>query len=177
MARKEIPFDMLRVRPHHLWNSQWLLLTVGDFKARKFNAMTVGWGSLGTMWGRPFAQTVVRPTRYTYQFLKQCNTFTLCAFPSEYRQALQLLGTRSGRDGDKIAQAGLTPIASTQVAAPGFAEADLIIECRQLYWDDLEPSHFLDSKINGHYPKQDYHRVFFGEILAIWGTDTYRADS
>lgn len=173
MTRKPISFDDLLTRPHHLWSKQWLLLTSGDFGTRHFNAMTVGWGSLGTMWSQPFAQVVVRPTRHTYGFMERYGTFTLCAFPDGYRKALNLLGTKSGRDGDKIAEAGLTPIASTQVAAPGFAEANLIIECRKVYWQDMDPAHFLDPAINQNYAKRDYHRIYFGQIVAISGDGAY----
>jgi len=175
MTRALIPFDELLVRPHHLWNEQWLLLTAGDFAARHFNTMTVGWGSLGTMWNRPFAQVVVRPIRYTHEFMDRYDTFTLCAFPEAYRQALNLLGTKSGRHGDKIAESGLTPIPSTQVATPGFAEAELILECRKIYRADFDPTHFLDPRIEKNYPQKDYHTVYFGEILAIWGEELYRA--
>jgi len=173
MARKPIPFYDLQVNIHHLWDRQWLLLTSGDFAAGQFNTMTVAWGSLGVMWSRPFAQVVVRPTRHTYQFMNQYDTFTLCAFPEAYRKALQITGTRSGRDGNKIAEAGLTPIVSTQVAAPGFAEADLIVECRKMYWQDMDPAHFLDPAIEKHYPAKDYHRIYFGEVVAIYGTEAY----
>jgi flavin reductase (DIM6/NTAB) family NADH-FMN oxidoreductase RutF len=172
--RVPIPFDEFLVKAHHLWAKQWLLLTAGDFAGGRFNTMTVGWGSVGTMWGRPFAQVVVRPIRYTYEFIERYDTFTLCAFPQRYRRALNLLGTKSGRDGDKIAEAGLTPVASTQVAAPGFAEADLILECRKIYWDDMAPSRFLDPTIEGNYPNKDYHRIYFGQILAIYGAGHYR---
>ena len=175
MTRTPIPFDELLVKTHHLWDKQWLLLTSGDFSAGRFNTMTVGWGSLGTMWGRPFAQVVVRPIRYTYQFVEEHDTFTLCAFPEDCRSALQLLGTKSGRDVDKIAEAGLTPIASTRIAAPGFAEAELIIECRKIYWDDLDPARFLNPDIKRHYPQKAYHRIYFGQIVAIWGERSYRA--
>ncbi len=174
-TREAISFDQLLVQAHHLWDTQWLLLTCGDFSTGEFNGMTVGWGSFGTMWSKPFAQVVVRPIRYTYGFMERYDTFTLCAFPPEYRSALQLMGTKSGRDGDKIAQAQITPIESSQVAAPGYEEAELVVECRKLYWDDLEPSHFLDPTIENSYPQQQYHRVYFGEIVAIWGTEGYRA--
>ena len=174
LNRQPIPFDDLQVRTHHLWNKQWLLLTAGDFEAGRFNSMTIGWGSLGTMWGRPFAQVVVRPTRYTYEFMEKYDSFTVCAFSEIYRKALQLLGTKSGRDGDKIAEAGISPIASTQVAAPGFAEAELILECRKVYWSDMDPARFLDSGIGDNYPHQHYHRIYFGEIVAIMGKSSYR---
>ena len=80
LNRQPIPFDDLQVRTHHLWNKQWLLLTAGDFEAGRFNSMTIGWGSLGTMWGRPFAQVVVRPTRYTYEFMEKYDSFTVRVF-------------------------------------------------------------------------------------------------
>jgi flavin reductase (DIM6/NTAB) family NADH-FMN oxidoreductase RutF len=171
--RKSIPFHNLKVKIHHLWDKQWLLLTSGDLALDEFNTMTVAWGSLGVMWGRPFAQVVVRPTRYTYQFINRHDTFTLCAFPEARRKALQLLGTKSGRDGDKIAEAGLTPIHSTLIPAPGFAEADLIIECRKMYWQDMDPSHFLFPDIERVYSGQNYHRIYFGEVVAIQGTEAY----
>jgi flavin reductase (DIM6/NTAB) family NADH-FMN oxidoreductase RutF len=173
MKRKPISISDFRVKIHHLLDDQWLLLTSGDFEKRHFNTMTISWGSLGIMWGRPFAQVVVRPTRYTYQFMNQYDTFTLCAFPAEHRPALQLLGTKSGRDGDKIAESGLSPIASTQVAAPSFAEAELIIECQKIYWQDMEPAQFLDASIEKVYAARDYHRIYFGEIVALVGTEAY----
>jgi flavin reductase (DIM6/NTAB) family NADH-FMN oxidoreductase RutF len=174
MTREAIPLNELRVRPHHLWSEQWLALACGDFAAGQFNAMTVAWGSLGTMWNRPFVQVVVRPVRYTYQFMERYDTFTLSAFGEQHRAALQLLGSKSGRDGNKILEAGLTPIASAKVAAPGFAEAELILECRKMYFQDYDPAHFLAPDILANYPQKDYHRVYFGELLAVWGEKAYR---
>jgi len=167
MIRDKLDINEFTVKTHHLWAEQWLLLASGDFAEGKFNTMTVGWGSLGTMWGKPFAQVVVRPTRYTFEFMEQYPSFTLCAFPAAYHDALQLLGSKSGRDGDKIAESGLTPSASTQVAAPCFEEAELVIECRKIYWDDIDPANFLDPAIDWNYPARDYHRIYFGEIAAV----------
>jgi flavin reductase (DIM6/NTAB) family NADH-FMN oxidoreductase RutF len=174
MKREPIPADSLNVRIHHLWDAQWFLLTAGDFATRAFNTMTVSWGSLGTIWNRPFAQVVVRPGRHTFGFIERHPTFTLCAFPDQCRDALSLLGTKSGRDGDKIAEAGLTPQAATVVAAPVFAEAELAIECRKIYSDDFDPARFLDPAIDDNYPRKDYHRIYYGEIVAVTGTAQYR---
>ncbi|MDZ4159574.1 MAG: hypothetical protein U1B80_07275, partial [Anaerolineaceae bacterium] len=139
VERTPIAVEDLLAQPVSLWSRQWLLLSSGDFAAGDYNCMVVGWGALGRMWKRPLALAVVRPTRYTFQFINRYDTFTLCAFPESCRPALDLLGTRSGRDGNKIAAAGLTPVAATQVAAPVFAEAELTLECRKLYWDDVHP--------------------------------------
>lgn len=173
MEHHSIPYDTFFVKAHALWAKQWLVLTAGDFHTGHFNAMTVAWGSFGTMWSKPFVQVVVRPTRYTYEFIEKYDTFTVCGFSEQHRQALQLLGTKSGRDGDKIAEAGLTPIAASHVAAPGFAEAELVVECRKIYWDDFDPKRFLDPTIERNYPLKDYHRIYYGEVIAISGEKSY----
>lgn len=174
MERKPIDVKALSVQSYSLFEEQWLLLTSGDFAAGDFNTMTISWGSLGVMWNKPFVQVVVRPGRYTYGFIERYDTFSLCALPEQYHQALSLLGTKSGRDGDKIAESGLTPTAASRIAAPVFAEAELVLECRKMYWQDLDPQHFLSPDIARNYPRLDYHRAYFGEILAVSGIDRYR---
>ncbi len=175
MERKQIQFDDYSGKPFFLYDKQWLLLTSGDFSKASFNCMTISWGSIGIMWNKPFVQTVVRPTRYTWEFMNKHDTFTLCAFAKEQRAALDLLGSKSGRDGDKIKESGLTPVASSIVAAPSYAEAILALECRKMYWQDYDHTHFLLPEIEERYPNQDYHRIFFGEILAIMGVDQFLA--
>lgn len=164
------PIDLKEFSPRifHLFDDQWLLLTCGDFSRKHFNTMTVSWGSMGIIWNRPFAQVLVRPTRYTVEFMNRYDSFTLCSFGPAHHGALTMLGTMSGRDGDKISASGLTPVASQTVASPAFAEADMILECRKLFWQDIDPSHFMDPAIEKHYPEKDYHRMFFGEITAGW---------
>ncbi len=171
------PIEFTRFAPSvfQLFDRQWLLLTAGDFARGEFNTMTISWGSIGVVWGRPFVQVFVRPTRHTFQFMESYGSFTVTAFPEQYRQALNVLGVRSGREGNKIAEAGLTPVAATEVAAPAFAEAELVIECRKLYRDALEPAGFLDPQVEVNYPKKDYHGTYFGEILAIRGEAKFRA--
>ena len=169
MTRKLIPTDEFAIDIHKYWNDRWFLLTGGDFQKKHFNTMTVAWGSMGIMWGKPFAQVVVRMSRFTLEFLEKYDSFTLCAFAPERRDTLLMLGSKSGRDSDKIKESGLTPIGSAKVAAPGFAEAELIVEARKMYWQDMAPAQFLDPTIEKQYPNKDYHRIYFGEVLAIWG--------
>ena len=172
--RRTVEPDSFVINPVRLWN-EWLLLTGGDYSRGSFNTMTVAWGSLGVMWGRPFAQVVVRPTRYTFGFMERFETFTLSRFPSSCKEALSLLGRVSGRDGDKISQAGLHPTASLCVAAPSFKEAELVIECRAIYRDELRPEGFRNPDIASNYDG-DYHRVYFGEIIAVSAADTVATD-
>jgi flavin reductase (DIM6/NTAB) family NADH-FMN oxidoreductase RutF len=173
IPRIPISIEQLSVQPYPLWDQQWFLLAAGDLKIEKYNVMTVSWGSFGVMWDKPVAQVVVRPHRYTFEFMEQFPTFTLSAFPAAYHAALEHLGTVSGRDEDKIKEAKLTPRSAAIAAAPVFAEAELVIECRKLYWHDFEPEHFLDAAIARNYPRKDYHRVYYGEIIAVSGTPAY----
>lgn len=168
-----IPIDKFTVKAYDIWHRKWLLLASGNFKEGNYNCMTIGWGSIGTMWNKPFVQVVVRPTRYTYEFMEKYDTFTLTAFPEQYRNAIKLLGRKSGRDTDKIEESGLTAMASETIEAPSFREAELSIECRKIYWQDFDSDNFLDPAIHGSYPKKDYHRVYFGEILEVYGTNDY----
>ncbi|MBD3378441.1 flavin reductase family protein [candidate division KSB1 bacterium] len=165
MQWETIPQSSFTTKIFDLWDRQWFILTAGDSK--EYNAMTVAWGSLGIMWQKPFAQVVVRPTRHTYQFMEKYDTFTLSAFPEKYRDKLQYLGRASGRDEDKITISGLSPKPSTIINAPGFHEAHLILECKKIYWQDMDANQFLDDRINKLYPKKDFHRIYFGEILTI----------
>jgi flavin reductase (DIM6/NTAB) family NADH-FMN oxidoreductase RutF len=177
MTRQSITIYELVMQPFKQFDKCWFLLTTGDFSTGQFNSMTVSWGSIGYIWRRPIMHVVVRPTRHTFQFMETHDSFTLCAFSEEHRDALSLLGTKSGRDGDKIKESGLTPIASVITAAPGYDEAELIIECRKIYWGDIDPQHFLAEDISQHYELSDYHRFYYGEILHISGEDHYRAHS
>ncbi len=176
MALQPIKFMQFSPQVFQLFDRQWMLLTGGDFARGEFNTMTISWGSLGIIWGRPMVQVFVRPTRHTHQFMERFDTFTVTAFPDQYRAALNVLGVKSGRDGNKIAEAGLTPVAASEVAAPAFAEAELVIECRKIYRDALEPKGFLDPQIESNYPQKDYHSVYFGEIVAIRGEAKYRVE-
>lgn len=120
------------------------------------------------MWNKPFVQVVVRPTRYTFEFMQKYPDFTVCAFPKTYHKALQLLGARSGRDGDKIAKAGITPCKGVGACSPVFEEANLIFECRKMYSDVFRPQQFIDPTIERNY-NNDYHHIYYGEILSVSG--------
>lgn len=174
MELNQIPIKELSLKPYSLWEDQWFLLCAGDYSLKRFNSMTVSWGSIGVMWNKPFVKVVVRPTRHTYAFIDKYPDFTVCAFPEKYRKTLQILGVKSGKDMDKINSSGLTPCASTAVNAPSFSEAELVLECRKIYWHDFNPEHFIDQKINNSYSENDYHRSYFGEILCARGVDKFR---
>jgi flavin reductase (DIM6/NTAB) family NADH-FMN oxidoreductase RutF len=174
MERIDIDPVRLALRPVHSWKGRSFLLAAGDFAAGLYNFMTVGWGALGYMWKKPLALIVVRPTRYTYEFLERYPDFTLNLFPERYAEQVAWCGAHSGREVDTVRHSGLTPTAGRRAAAPVFAEAELALECRKTYFSDLRPEHFLAEYIEGNYPRKDYHRMYCGEILAASGTQAYR---
>lgn len=174
MIRHEIDPNTFACKPFHLWAKRWFLLCAGQNTAGQFNIMTVGWGSFGVMWGKPIIVAAVRPSRHTYSFMEAQKDFTLCAFPPACQDKLNFCGSKSGRDVDKAAECGFTPHASAKVAAPGFDEAELIFECRKIYYEDCEPERFLDPTIEKNYGGTNYHRLYTGEIVRIAGIDDYR---
>ena len=167
----EIPPPQWASQVFKLWAEDWLLLTAGELADHRFNAMTVAWGGFGVMWNLPIVMVVVRPQRHTFRFMEAAPGFTLCAFPPEQHHVLEYCGAHSGQDVDKIRETGITPLASRTVGAPGYAEASLWLECRKLYFTDFDPAHFLDPRIAANYPARDYHRMYFGELLAFRMTD------
>jgi flavin reductase (DIM6/NTAB) family NADH-FMN oxidoreductase RutF len=143
-----------------LINKDWMLITAGSRDS--FNSMTGAWGGLGVLWEKKVAFCVVRPTRYTYEFLERSATFTLSFLEEQYRDILTYCGSRSGREVNKVAETGLTPLFDDN--AIYFAEARLVLICRKIYFQDFDPANFLHPKIEEFYPLKDYHRMYVGEI-------------
>jgi flavin reductase (DIM6/NTAB) family NADH-FMN oxidoreductase RutF len=162
------------VSPHYLFDRQMVLLTSGDFANGDFNCMTIGWGLFGTMWSVPAALVVVRPSRFTFEFMERFDNFTMTAFPREFKRDVVYLGRHSGRDEDKLSKTQLSAVAADLVSSPTFAEAELSVECKKIYYSDYTPDHFLAPFIHKQYDGGDYHRLYYGEILQIKGIDKYQ---
>ncbi len=144
----------------------WMLVSAGN--KEHFNMMTASWGGLGFMWKKPVAFVVIRPQRYTFGLIEEGEEFTLSFFSEEYRKALSICGTTSGRDSDKVTATGLTPY-FTANGNPAFQEARLVLECRKLYADMIKAEGFLDEGIISQwYPDADFHKMYVVEILNAW---------
>ena len=145
------------------FEKRWALLTAAKPDG-SVNTMTVSWGGLGILWAKPMAMIVVRPQRYTLEFIESADVFTLSFFPESYRPALSLCGAKSGRDTDKIKEASLTPVTGDS-GEVYFEEADLVYVCKKSFRHAITPDELLlPDTAASIYPKEDYHVIYFGEI-------------
>ena len=142
--------------------SGWVLISAG--KIDSYNMMTASWGTMGVLWNKDIFMCFIRPGRYTFEFMQREKYFTANFLPGKYRDKLNYCGSNSGRDVDKMKESGLTPMESGS-GAVCFEEAGLILECRKIYSQDLDPRNFLDQSIDSNYPLRDYHRIYAGEIV------------
>ncbi|HEY3489878.1 MAG TPA: flavin reductase family protein [Candidatus Deferrimicrobiaceae bacterium] len=110
---------------------------VGTYDAAgKPNIMTIAWGGICN--SQPVSVNVsLRKATYSYEAILARKAFTV-SIPSEAQAAeVDYVGTVSGRDVDKFAATGLTPVRSEIVDAPYVAEAPIVIECRLVHHADL----------------------------------------
>lgn len=162
---QEIESEDIRENVFRLIGKEWMLITAGQ--KDDYNMMTASWGTAGVLWKKPVVFTFIRPQRYTYEFMESQPHFTISFFPEAHRGVLNLCGTTSGRDLNKMAIGDLTPV-ETSSGSISFEEAKLVLECRKIYYDDINPDFFQVFDIEKVYPAKDYHRFYIGEIMRIW---------
>lgn len=166
---KQISPKQIKDNPIELIAKHWMLITAGD--KHDFNTMTASWGMVGEMWGIDVAETVVRPQRYTHEYIERCNKFTLSFFPEDMRRILTVMGTQSGREIDKMHYPGLTAkeLPSGLIT---FEEASLVIECEVIYKDNFSPGEFVDKAlISRWYPEADFHTRYISRITDVWSAE------
>ena len=161
MAFEEISVKALGDNPFSLIGDKWMLITAGQ--QGNLNTMTASWGGLGVLWNKNVAFSFVRPQRHTFSFLEREDYYTLSFYQESYRPALAMCGKVSGKDTDKISKAGLTPVFDEP--APYFSEARLVLVCKKIYGQFLQPTCFIDEKIEECYPEKDYHKMYVGEVV------------
>ena len=141
---------------------EWMLITAGDKDGH--NMMTASWGFLGEMWGADTAMVVVRPQRYTMEFIEKNDYFTI-SFYGENKDIHKICGTKSGRDVDKTALTGLTPVFLHNSVF--FREANLVLVCKKQYISDMTEDNFIDKEPLKWYENKDYHKMIFGKIEKV----------
>lgn len=167
MSKIEVPFMKYADATVKTMMTDGLLLTSVDENGRP-NSMAIGWGTIGSIWGKPMFIVLVRPSRYTYQCIEATGDFTVNVPGKGLKEIVTYCGTVSGRDVDKFKEKGLTVIKGSKVKSPIIKECIINYECRVVHKNDIIPAHLADEIKMGAYPSGDFHRVYFGEILATF---------
>lgn len=151
--------------PFELIGKKWMLISAGT--EEKWNTMTASWGGLGVIWGKPSVTCYIRHSRYTHEFVDNNEYFTITVLQDGNRDALNLLGSKSGRNMDKMHESGLTPVFID--GQPTFAEAALVLICRKRCCSEIAPADLLQQEtLDKWYGDQDYHTMYIGEIVAAY---------
>jgi flavin reductase (DIM6/NTAB) family NADH-FMN oxidoreductase RutF len=161
---REIAPTEISDNPIRLIGKEWMLITAGA--PGNFNTMTASWGGLGELWFKPVCFCFIRPQRHTYEFMEKGEAFTLSFFDEAFRPQLNFCGSHAGRNTDMVRKWNFRPLEAAN-GSVYFDEARMILECKKLYFQDLEPSNFVDDSILKNYPKNDFHRMYVGEITRV----------
>ncbi len=151
-----------------MFNDRWALVTAGSIE--NYNTMTIAWGSMGTIWGpphqgKPILTVYVSPARYTHSYLENNDYFIVSFFPEEHRKSLSILGSKSGRDGDKVALTSLTPVSVPN--GVDFEQAELSFVCKKLYSHQFEKDQVPPEVVSWIYNRMPPHTMFIGEIVDV----------
>lgn len=148
-----------------LFKNRFALVTAGN--KDKFNMMTVSWGAVGELWGSDMITAYIRPQRYTEEFLNSNDYFTVSFYPESMKKTVHgVCGSKSGRDTDKVAETGLTPVFDEK--APYFKEAELVVVCKKAAKGEFNPEQFIDGDIDEKwYPLKDYHYIYYGAVEKV----------
>ncbi len=150
------------------------LLLVSTDADGKPNAMTIGWGTVGIIWGKPIFVVLVRPSRYTYGLMEQTEDFTVNVPSADLRKAVAFCGSKSGRDYDKFAENGLTAVPGKKVKSPIIDECVIHYECKVVHKNDVLKDELADAIVSSAYPGGDFHTIYYGEILSVYASPDAR---
>lgn len=142
---------------------EWALITAGNKDG--YNMMTASWGFAGEMWGDDSVAVVIRPQRYTMEFIEKSDYFTL-SFYGDRKDIHKICGSKSGREVDKTEKTGLTPVKSEKYVY--FKEARMVLVVKKQFMLRMNEENFLDkSIIEKWYPEKDYHNLIIGKIEKV----------
>lgn len=136
------------------------------------NTMTISWGMFGFMWFKPVFMVMVRKSRYTFNIIENSNTFSV-SFPIKKPliEALQICGTKSGKDINKFQASNITVTDLQEYKTPIISECDLHLECKIIHKQPIDPAS-LNDEINKVYgAAKDYHVLYYGEILSCYANE------
>ena len=142
--------------------NEWMLISAGNKNG--YNMMTASWGFVGEMWGKDSVIAMIRPQRYTMQFVDK-NDYFAFSFYGDNKDIHKVCGSKSGRDCNKTEETGLPPVFADNTVY--FEEANLVIICKKQYADSLKEENFTVSEPLKWYENKDYHNMIFGSIEKV----------
>jgi flavin reductase (DIM6/NTAB) family NADH-FMN oxidoreductase RutF len=143
------------------------ILLAAEGKDSKPNAMTIGWGFLGTMWAKPVFVTAVRHSRYTYKLMEEAKSWTINLPAKGMESVLDFCGTKSGRDFDKFKELKLNAKIG-ELGAPYVEECPVHIECTTVFKTDMKPGQLEVGLEAEMYKTKDFHMLYFGEVKGVY---------
>jgi len=143
----------------------FLTVQAGD----NLNVMTIGWASLGFLWGRPMLTIMVRKSRYTYEIIEKSSEFTVSVPMTDMSKALDFCGANSGKNHDKLKECSLEILPGHKVRTPVINVPGIHFECGIVYKSAMDSKHLVES-YKHLYPKKDFHTLYFGEIMNCYST-------
>lgn len=143
-------------------SNEWMLITAGD--SQDYNTMTASWGFAGEVWGKDSVMALIRPSRYTMEFVDKNDYFTL-SFYGDNKEIHSVCGKMSGRDVDKAAMCSLTPVFDE--SAPYFEQARLVIVCKKQYIQQMSEDCFVDTQPLQKWYNNDLHYMIIGKIEKV----------
>ena len=167
MNKEKMSYDEYFEQVNKILGSTGLLLAAGSPK-KPTNAMAIGWGSVGIVWGRGMWVVLVRPSRFTYELIEESNEFTVNVPSADLAKAVAYCGSHSGRDEDKLAKLGLAVAAGQKIDSGVIEACPINYECQVVGKSDIVPEMLAEAVKSEYYGQGDYHRVYFGQILAAY---------
>lgn len=153
--RKETTMGKQHWKPGNMLNPVPAVMVSVTDKEGKSNIITVAWaGTVCT--NPPMVSISVRPSRYSYQILEETGEFVINLTNESLVKACDYCGVVSGRDVDKFAKTGLTPIPMEHVHAMGIDESPVNMECK------ITEKRELGS-----------HTMFIAEVVGVTVDDQY----
>jgi len=132
---------------------------VGTYdKEGRPNVMTAAWGGICCS-KPPCVGISLRKATYTYGNIMERKAFTVNVPSENYAKEADYFGIVSGKNVDKFAEAGLTPVKSDLVDAPYVKEFPLVLECLVTYTNEI-----------------GLHTQFIGEIMDVKADETVLGD-
>lgn len=157
ISAKEIDTNLIKAIA-----DEWMLISAGD--SDKYNMMTASWGFAGEMWGEDSVIAMIRPQRYTMEFVDKSDYFAL-SFYGDNKEIHKVCGSKSGRNVDKTALTGLTPVFENNTVY--FKEARMVIVCKKQYVSQLDESKFTQNEPLKWYADKDFHYMIIGKIEKV----------